>query len=292
MKKKSILNSPRLNAIKKRRRKVYRNRVIFFAICFLIIFVGLAFISRIDKININEIKISGNKIIETKDIEEVVKENISGHYLWVFPKSNFIIYPKAKIKRELADKFKRFKEIKLDVQNIKTLEISVLEREAEYTWCGAVLPTWTSDVQVDQKCYFMDSFGYIFDEAPYFSGEVYFKFYGKTDSNNENPSGNYFLLNNFNRIILFIENIKLMNLEPSVFVLDEGGEGNIYLSSNKSFPMNPKLIFKINSDFEKLIENLQAITNTEPLKTELVEKFNSLLYIDLRFGNKVYYKFQ
>lgn len=284
MKKKSILNSPRLKELKRKRRRVRRNRVIFFAVCFLIIFFGLAFASRIDKINISEIKISGNKVIETEAVEKVVKENISGRYLWIFPKTNFLIYPKAKIKRELADKFKRFNDIKLSVQNIKTLEIFVFEREGKYTWCGAEF------LEANEKCHFMDENGYIFDEAPYFSGEVYFRFYGPNAST-DNPFGSYFLQNDFAKIISFKDTIEKMDLKPSAFELGNDGDANIYLSSGITPSISPKIIFKLDSDFNKLAENLQAAISTDPLQTDLKEKYNSLLYIDLRFGNKVYYKF-
>jgi len=287
MKKKSILNSPRLKELKRKRRKIRRNRVIFFAVCFLIVFFGLAFASRIDKININEIKISGNKVTETEAVEKVVKENISGRYLWIFSKTNFLIYPKAKIKRELADKFKRFNDIKLSIQNIKTLEIFVSEREGKYTWCGITLPTLDNS---NEKCYFLDSAGYLFDEAPYFSGEVYFRFYGPNAST-DNPFGSYFLQNDFSKIISFKDAIEKMDFKPSAFESGNDGDANIYLSSGIMPPMSPKIIFKLDSDFNKLAENLQAAISIDPLQTDLKEKYNSFLYIDLRFGNKVYYKF-
>jgi hypothetical protein len=56
--------------------------------------------------------------------------------------------------------------------------------------------------------------------------------------------------------------------------------------------MGPEIIFKIDSDFQKIAENLQAAITTEPLQTDFKNKYSSLLYIDLRFGNKVYYKFR
>jgi nucleoside-diphosphate-sugar epimerase len=39
-------------------------------------------------------------------------------------------------------------------------------------------------------------------------------------------------------------------------------------------------------------ENLDAAIDTEPLKSKLKNKFSSLEYIDLRYGNKVYDKFK
>ena len=56
-----------------------------------------------------------------------------------------------------------------------------------------------------------------FDEAPYFSGEVYFFFYGATDAerlnsgrptSEINPSGSYFFQPNFSKLISFEETLK------------------------------------------------------------------------------------
>ena len=54
----------------------------------------------------------------------------------------------------------------------------------------------------------------------------------------------------------------------------------------------PKIIFKINADFQNIAENLQAAINTEPLQSKFKNKYGTLQYIDLRFENKVYDKFQ
>lgn len=291
-KKRSILNSPRIEELKRKRHRILRNKILFFVFLFLVILTGLVFLSRWEKININNVQISGNKIIETEAIEQIIHSNLSGYYFWFFPKTNFLLYPKKEIKSELAEKFKRLKDISFDEKDIKTLKISVSEYEGKYLWCGTTLTTWTSDVQVNEKCYFMDENGYIFDEAPYFSGEVFFKFYGEIASVSENPIGSFFLPGNFEKITLFKKTLEEMGLRPSAFLKDDTGDINIFLSSNTIISMGPKIIFKIDSDFKKLAENLQAVFTTEPFQSDFKNKYASLLYIDLRFGNKVYYKFQ
>lgn len=284
----SVLNSPRLLELKKKKHKILR-RKIFFLICFFIlILVGLSFLSKWEYININNIQITGNKVIETKMIESVVKEKIAGNYLWFFPKTNFLLYPKWEIKRELADKFKKLKDISLSVQNFKTLNISLTERTALYTYCG-ITPPETNDN--NQKCYFVDDSGFIFDEAPYFSGEVYLKFYGVTSINGDNPSGSYFFQPNFSKLISMKGTLEKIGIKPVVFFIDESGDIKIFLSSSTSQP-GPFVIFKDDADFNQTVENLQSVLTTEPLQTEFKTKYSSLLYIDLRFGNKVYYKFK
>ena len=290
LKKQSVLSSPRLVELEKKKQKKIKTKIIIILIIFFLVLLGISFTSRIPAFNINNVIISGNKIIETKEIKDVVETKIAGHYLWLFPKTNFIIYPKNKIKTELENRFKRIKDIFIDNKDIKTLKVSISEYEGKYLWCGILIPVLRSNLD-NNKCYFLDSDGYIFDEAPYFSGSVYFKLYGNSNLNEINPSGSYFLKNNFSKIIEFKNTIEKLDLKPTAFWIDENREeGNFSISGEPG--ISPKIIFKIDGDYQKLVENLQAAISTEPLRTDLKNKFSSLLYIDLRFGNKVYYKFQ
>ena len=81
-----------------------------------------------------------------------------------------------------------------------------------------------------------------------------------------------------------------MRLKPTNFWLDENKDGNISLSSE---PMKgPRIIFNLDTDYQKMAENLQSALDTDPLRTDYKYKFDSLDYINLSFGNKVYYKFK
>ncbi|MEI8269990.1 MAG: hypothetical protein WCG45_01350, partial [bacterium] len=157
-------------------------------------------------------------------------------------------------------------------------------------YCGQLVPFLRSNLN-DNKCYFVDKDGYIFDEAPYFSGDVYFKFYGNVVLKNGNPSGSFFMKDNFARIVEFKDTLEKINLKPNAFWVDDNRkEGNFSLRGE---PLSgPRVMFKMDSDYKKLAENLQAAISIEPLHTDIKTKLSSLLYLDLRFGNKVYYKFQ
>jgi hypothetical protein len=76
-----------------------------------------------------------------------------------------------------------------------------------------------------------------------------------------------------------------MKLAINSFELLNKEDANFFFSS-----LAP-IKFKLNSDFENLAENLDAALDTDPFKTEFKNKYALLQYIDLRFGNKVYYKF-
>ena len=178
----------------------------------------------------------------------------------------------------------------MNIKNRRILEIAVTERSGKYIWCGETF-NLESKPQIE-KCYFLDDEGYIFDEAPYFSGEVYFKFYGYVKLADGLPTGSYFFKENFKNVILFKQMLEDTDLEPVAFYMQENGDVKMLLSKENKLATSPEIRFKTNADLEKVAENLKVALDTEPLKSEFKNKYSLLLYIDLRFENKVYYKFR
>jgi cell division septal protein FtsQ len=284
----SVLNSPRIQELKRKKRKVLVRKVLIFTFLFLILVTILFFTSRIKRLNISGVTVEGNKVIDTESIETAVRQEISGSYLWLFPKSNILLYPKNKIKLRLGNQFKRLTDINVSMEGSQTLAISVGERTPEYTWCGNTLVLDGGK----EICYFLDKDGYIFDVAPYFSGEVYFKFYESKNLDNGSASGSYIAPGYFDKLILFKNTLVEMGLKPVVLNIEDSGNIKIYLSKVRTLGMGPEIIIKKDSDFQKIAENLKAALDTEPLLSKFKKEYSSLEYIDLRFGNKVYYRFR
>lgn len=297
MQKRRVLNSARLAEFRRQKRRVLRNKIILVVVLILVIFVSLGFAARAPGVNINTVNITGNKLIETESIDLATSEVLSGKYFWLYPKSNSFIYPKQQLKDVLTRKFKRIETIDIAVDGYQRLSISIVERGAKYTWCGHDMPRAAETPDeflnlIDSgKCYFLDEYGYIFDEAPYFSGSVYFKFYGGVEDL-EVPLGSRVEPIYFEDLAYFKELVTQIGLKPVAMVLKPDDEVDMYLSAKTEPPHAPKVTFKLNSDYKKLAENLQAAVSTEPLRSDLESKYAGLSYIDLRFDNKVYYKFK
>jgi hypothetical protein len=295
-------NSPRLLELKNKRKKALRNKALIILGMFFLLAVAFIFFSRWEEVNINTLDIQGNKILDDESIKKVVEEDLKGYYLWFIPKSNTFLYPRKKIENDLEDKFKRIEELNVDILNNRVLKISIKERKAVYTWCGENIEEFdvSGHLEVDkvndvlEKCYFLNDEGYIFDKAPYFSGEVYFRFFGELSPVKDvsNPIGSYFEPEIFNKLIFLKDNILDVDLYTQAFAVKENGDMEFYLSSKNSLVNSPRVIFKRDADFVKIAENLQSAVKSEPLNTTLKEKYDSLNYIDLRFGNKIYYKFK
>ena len=282
--KSTILNTPKLQEYKKQKRRAFGRKAFLWCFLFVVLIVGLTFASRIEKINIDSdnIHVAGNQIIDSKAITAITHNTLTGTYFWLFPKTDYFIYPERAIKKNLQNMFKRITDVNLSVDNMKILTVTVSEKKGEYIWCGDV-PVVTS---LEQKCYFADDTGYLFDTAPFFSDGVYFKLYGKVGVSNENPIGKYFLPTYFTKLVTFKETLEKMHLKIYSFWVEPSGDMDIFLSSGA------KILFKSDADYSTLAEHVQSALATEPLHTQFLKKYDSLLYIDLRFGNKVYYKFQ
>ena len=220
IKRRNVLESPRLLELKKKKRQVLMRKIFVFGFLFVLIIVGLTLLSRIQRLNINDIQVEGNKVIDSETVRELIQKEISGKYMWLFSKTNLFLYPKSKLKNALSNEFKRFDNIDLALKNKQTLMVSVTERTPLYMWCGNT-PTLVTE---QETCYFLDGKGYVFDEAPYFSGEVYFKFYGILDGKSETPPGSYVAQGYFANLIAFKETLIEMKLEPAILYIQEGGD--------------------------------------------------------------------
>lgn len=275
--------SSKIEELKKRRKKILKIKIIILFVFIILIFVGLVFLSRWQKLNIETIQIEGNKVLDKEDLDKIIKNELNKKYIWLFPKSNVILLPKNKLKKELMSELGRIETLEFNLPNFNTLEVKITERVALYTWCGEELPP-VELAKEKEDCRFVDNKGFVFDQAPYFSGNVYFKFYGKLENS-------VFEEQKFHQYSNLIEDIELLDLIPIALYEKEDGETEIYLSLNTPIKIAPKIIFNQNEDLNKLYENLEIAVKTDPLKTELKDKYSKLLYIDLRFNNKVFYKF-
>ena len=287
---KDIPTSPRIALIKRNRRVMRLRLIILFSILFISIIGGLSYFSSNPKIVINKIEIKGNSIIDGVELEQSVKDKLQGKYLGLFSRSNFLIYPHDRIYKNLLKEFPRIENLSVYRVGFNNLKIEITERAGSYLYCGLTIPENKDDV--GENCYFVNNDGYIFDKAPYFSGDIYFKYYTKIEGDVTNPLGSQMIpINRFREIIRFIDGITNLGFKPSYLVIDEKGIYSLYLKTSGINP-NSKIIFKEDSDLVTILSNLSIAMSKKEFANEINTKYDSLLYIDLRFKNKVLYKFQ
>ncbi len=291
--KREILKPSRVLELRQKRRAKIRRR--FFVILFSVaaFVAGLSYLSKIEPTRIEQVVISGNDTIDTDAILKSVQDKIIGNYVYLFSKQNGLIYPQEAIREHVLETFKRLSDVALDLSDLHTLHVYVTERDARYLWCGHDFNEAAGETS-RADCYYIDANGYIFSEAPYFSGDVFFKFYGTGLFNDSlAPVGQQFLSpDDFQKLLDFRDSIIALGLQTYGLVLSPDGEYSLYIAPlSAERPIHTKIEFNKKNDLTNITENLRAALLTEPFATDFKKKFDSLLYIDLRFTNKVYYKF-
>lgn len=279
-----VSSHPRLIEDRQKRKKIFYRKCVIFSLFFISLVVGLSYFSGYHTIVINEVEIEGNNITNTDKIKSVVSDTINGRYLYLFKKSNIFIYPKDEIINNLEKKFPRIKEIEIKAENFTSLKISIKEREGSMLWCGE---KFIEDS--DEECFFINSDGYIFDKAPFFSGNIYFKFYSSLDDSESSPLGNTSLGHDqILEILSFVGGLEDLSFEPAMIDLSDTESQIIYLKRD-SLKL-PQIIFKHDNNKEEIINNLASSMEQEIFVNEIRGKYESLDYIDLRYKNKVIYK--
>ncbi|MBX4181748.1 hypothetical protein KW807_02695, partial [Candidatus Parcubacteria bacterium] len=203
--------------------KAKRRRLIITSIIIVAILVGAVFVSRLRALRIHEVNVVGASVVSPEKIKEVVKDVISGYYLWLIPRDNALLYPRSSIKEFLTRKFPRLNSIDLSVEGLERLNITVTEREPFALYCASALAPEDA-----HSCYFLDQSGFIFDQAPAFSGTVYF-IYALEEPYLEPQGKQYLSIEEFKPLSTFINNLPALGLEPLALELGDK-ETNLVLA--------------------------------------------------------------
>ncbi len=286
----NILETPKLRAMRKQKNKVLVNKILFFSLFVFILFIASIFISHINKLEFIEVRVLGTKILDEEDVSKEVEDYIN-QKTYFFSKKNVFLYSKNKIKNLLYSN-PRIQKVSLYREGFNTLVVEIRERGNSAVWCGeSFSDSLASDLNTE--CFFLDPLGVKLDQAPYFSGNIYLKNFGPLGKIKDKENGfiyDAFLNDKFELILDWREKFKVLNIDLFAFE-DQGEDVVFYLSKKKNTNHFPKILFKKDADWDKMLLNIETIFHTEKFKNNFENNFENFVYLDLRYGNKVYYKF-
>lgn len=254
-------------------RHTKRKKCIFRAGLVLVVFVFACFtfliaIFSIDRLKIKTITVRGNESIAGGQIIDQAKKVINGKSLWLIPRDRIFYLPIMEITANLFEKFPRLENIEIDRDFYGGLLVNVEERKPSALLCETN----------ERNCFYLDKDGFIFENAPYFSAGVFLTF---IDNRSVKPRMPDFLMDKllFLKIVNFKKQLDGISQVETVVVKD--GEVNEFY-----FEDGWCLIVDIGDDLEEVYSNFNLFWQ------EFLEKNNAedINYVDLRFGNKIYYK--
>ncbi len=273
--KRSLLQSQKLL----RRERVWQWAKIIFVIILLIGLIwGLSALSFSPKLNLQTVLVTGNSAVSTDDVLNVVREATAGRNFWIFSSANTLWYPKQQIIDTLKYSHSWIDSVSVSRVNFSTLAVKITERVPVAVWCGVSL-------EQPQPCKLMDSRGYLFAPAPDFSGAAYIKLYGPlTSADWRGPQ--FFSQIGLIHILDLNKGLTEIGMLPISATVIDPSAYNMYIGSSTYISA------QISDAVPGIISNLSSLLSQKMFATSSMSNFSNLLYIDTRFGNKLFYKFK
>ena len=185
---------------------------VVYTIIFVLFFISLFVLSLTwNKLTINNISVSGNSSVSDSDILAVVNPILSEKHLWIIRTDNLFLIDNSEIKKQIMDDFPKINSVKVGFHGLTSIVVSVSERTPDSIWCKGT-PANTG------QCFFMDDTGFIYGEAPKFSGNPFPEYFGILD--NDNPMAqNYFGEERFTEIRSLFKKLVICSFRRSISML-------------------------------------------------------------------------
>lgn len=266
----------RSQSLTRKRRKKKVLKIWLFILSLVVFLIGLAWLFSLQSLAIKKVIVIGNANITSGEIQNITNTILDEKYLGLFSKRNAFIYPKDYITKTLSQTYPRIEDIVLDTESLEILNIKVKERTGSSVWCAAVL------------CYLVDGQGYIFAESTSSTtSQAHTVLYGGDQFVGPEPIGKHIFTENvYGDILKTIDELEKENLiikEVHVFSRDE----IVFTATNSG-----KIIFSDRKPFAVSLENLRSSLKSSVFAGQKNGSSSSsrFEYIDVRFGNKVFYK--
>lgn len=261
-----VIRSPRL-ARKEKKRKA--QKIIFFALLSLVLLVAAMYGFSRPVFRITEIDVSGSSRVPEANVIEAVRQGIAGTYFGFIPKAHTLLYPKTALKEELIKEFPAFSKVSLSLGSLAALHVAVREREPQALWCAGV-----------SGCFLVDETGFAFAPADLGTEKLYYRFEKEATSS---PLGTEVMsADRLAASIAFLKELEKLGFNPERLLLEREQDVEVVLSGNA------RLLLK-EGDYAHALTNLQTLL-TQGDVLPLAGSSLKVEYIDLRYGNKIYFK--
>ena len=255
--------------IRRRRRRV---RLIVLSVALvLLVLAGLVGLTYVPFLQLQTVEVSGAHTLSTSTIDAFVRERLVGRYWWVFPKSNIFLYPRQQIQADLLAAYPMLASADARFAPstaLQNLAVTLVERQPRALWCKDAA-----------GCYFMDENGVVYAEAPSFSSPVYVPYFGGSGR----APWQFLTPQQFVALSALVDAIaRYIPAEQLESVsVDDAGDVRMRFASGFT------ILSVLDDAGGDIFERFSLALTAEPFSTRSPAEFE---YLDLRFGDKLYYK--
>lgn len=262
--------------LKAQRRKVRTLKRILFGVGFVLLVAALVGVAHIRAIRVREVVVTGTQAVPSELIQESILQNLSGNLWFVIPRNNVAVYSAPALEADVRSQFPKLKSVTISLDTFHSLKVEVTERQPTALWCGTVART---QVEEAGECYFLDEHGYAYELAPSFSGVTYVRWFGVLRA--PTIPAQYLEEHTFQSLQQLVASLTSADQTPMDVAVDENNDVSMH------FLEGFELRFTLAQKPEEVIASLHAAQKSDAL---IGKKLSDLQYLDLRFGDRLYYK--
>lgn len=256
--------------LEKRRKQLILN-ISLISIISLVFIAFLISLTWLPFLQIKNIKIGGLITLDNIELQKQISDELAGKYGYVIPKSNYLFYPADKIIKKISTNYK-VESVEVETSHMSDLNVDVVERIPEVMVCDGFR-------EDQESCFFADKTGYVFDKvSPLYDGD-YVKYYLNTNLDSI-QLGNIFMDQaRFNELQKFTTNLLISGIKSSGILISEDKSYELYIENRNEG--TAVIYFDDRIPFDKTFSNLIAFWQNSKDDFE---------YINLRFGNNIFYR--
>ena len=255
-----------------RRRKI--RALIALAVILLVaaIVYGVSWASYLPQFSIQTISVVGADQVPAALISDYAQTLLDDGSHHLLSRDNIFTYPRAVIEKDIVGYFPRIASANVSRASLlaTAITVTVQERQQFALWC--------SDDGL--QCYSMDQGGFIFAQSPVVSASSSEYVFHGAISTSTDPIGQSFVPAHLPGLVALLQLLGQAGFTPLGVTAQSDQDFSIPLS--QGFMLKASF----GEDGDTLTKNLQLILSSDALSG----KADQLEYIDLRFGDRVYYK--
>ena len=233
------------------------------------------------RLNIQSVRVTGTRAIPSEIISSFVESTLDDGSYHFFSRKNIFLYPKKALAEGIARNFPRIQSASLSRGSVLSgvLSVTVRERLPYARWCSGT-PVLSSE-ESQEECFLMDENGYIFAAADSPDERVSFNYvFERGIANSSEPIGTTFAPGHLPGITALLKFLTNAGFTPRGASIEN--EQDFHVRLQQGFFIKASY----GQDAAQLVRNLQLILASDTL----TGKEGDIEYVDLRFGNRVYYK--
>jgi hypothetical protein len=282
-----MTNKP-VSKLAKARTQNKKKKVIGLILLVGVLITAYVLLMRSSVFRITKVNITGLQEQQEKHVRASLETYLNKSSLLLLPNRNIFIFSETVVKKSTLNQNTFLEYVEFERKGLHTLEVSSKVRAPQF----AVRDTITNEITA-----YIDSAGAVFVDASAALGTTTVSVYtasvaSSTESKIQNNSfkstigsklDNQYMTN----LMKYITELRTRGY--TIYRIDQKTQSDVEIAITESGGV---LRVAVLSDPDITLATYFAAKRAEPLKSLIANKISQLQYIDLRFGNKVFYKFR